>query len=207
MRRDPELNPGVRCTSGPHGNDGRKHPPGPLQGDARLQIPGGFDRESRAFDRLGPGPALGTTTRSRGRCSGNGVRPDRRRRVKPFTCVVPAAACSAASSSSVAFASSSSSWSSIWSRRRCLRSDRWPKSSRRSFSIISFMAAICASASDTFASAFAARASASVAFASASVALTSAAASAAFSASMSDPSGIPGSESRQPLRRHDNPVG
>ena len=53
-------------------------------------------------------------------------------------------------------------------------------------------AAICASASDACASAFAAR--------------VSAAASAAFSASISDPSGMPGSESQQPLRRHADPV-
>ena len=50
----------------------------------------------------------GTTTRSRGRCSGNGLR-DGRRRVNALTRVVSAAACSAASSSSVALASSSSS--------------------------------------------------------------------------------------------------
>ena len=140
-----------------------------------------------------------TTTRSRGRCAGNGLRPNRRRRVKPLTRVAPAAACSAANSSSVALASSSSSWSSLWSRSRCLRSERWPKSARRSFSIISFRAAICASASDTCAAAFAARASASLA-------LASDAASAAFSASISDPSGMNGSESQQPLRRHANPV-
>ena len=53
-------------------------------------------------------PLVSTTTRSRGRCAGNGLRPGRRR-VNPSTWVVPAAARSAASSSSVALASSSSS--------------------------------------------------------------------------------------------------
>ena len=51
------------------------------------------------------------------------------------------------------------------------------------------------------------RASASVAFALASITSASAAANAAFRAPMSDPSGMTGSESQQPLRRHDNPVG
>ena len=108
----------------------------------------------------------GTTFRSRGICAGNGLRAGLRR-VNPWTCVVSAAAFSDASSSSVALASSLSSWSLSWSRRRCLRSERCPKNSRRSFSMVSFRKAISASASDTFAAATAARASASVAFASA----------------------------------------
>jgi len=153
----------------------------------------------------------GTTTRSRGICAGNGLRAGLRR-VNPLTSVVSAAAFSAASSSSVALASSSSSWSSNWSRRRCLRSERWPWISRWSFLIVSFRKAISAAASDTFASAFAARASASVAFASALDAsasafdaLASAAASAVFRAAMLVPSGIDGIESQRPIRRHNNP--
>ena len=67
----------------------------------------------------------GTTTRSRGRCAGNGLRAGLRR-VNPLTSAVPAAVCSAASSSSVALASSSSSCSSSWSRSRDLRSERQP---------------------------------------------------------------------------------
>jgi hypothetical protein len=67
-----------------------------------------------------------TTTRSRGRCSGNGLRPGRRR-VKARTDVVAlAAARSAASSSSAAAVPSSSSRSSSWSSSRALRSERWP---------------------------------------------------------------------------------
>ena len=66
-----------------------------------------------------------TTTRSRGRCSGKGLR-DGLRRTKPLTSVVRAAAFSAASSSSVALAVSSSSASSSWLRRRSLRSERRP---------------------------------------------------------------------------------
>ena len=56
--------------------------------------------------------------------------------------VVLAAAISAASSSSVAEASSSSSCSSSWSSSRALRSERWPKRSRLSFSICSLRWAI-----------------------------------------------------------------
>ena len=69
-----------------------------------------------------------TTTRSRGRCSGNGLRTGRR--WKPSTVVVFAAAASAAISSSVAAASSSSSWSSSCSISRARRSDLWPYCSR-----------------------------------------------------------------------------
>ena len=85
--------------------------------------------------------APGTTTRSRGSCAGNGLRASLRR-VNPVTSVVPVTARSAASSSSVALASSSSSCSSSWSRRRCLRSERQPYSSRRNFSIASFRMSI-----------------------------------------------------------------
>ena len=65
------------------------------------------------------------TTRSRGRCSGNGLR-DGRLRWNDCTVCVRAAAFSAASSSSVAAASSSSSCSSICSSSRALRSERVP---------------------------------------------------------------------------------
>ena len=83
------------------------------------------------------------TTRSRGRCSGNGLR-EGRWRVKAETFVVPAfrAARSAARSSSLAVASSSSSCNSIWSSSRAVRSERGPNSSRRIFSIWSFKCAI-----------------------------------------------------------------
>ena len=131
----------------------------------------------------------GTTTRSRGRCAGNGLRTGLRR-VNSLTWVVPAAARSAASSSSVALASSSSSCSSSWSSSRCLRSERQPYISRLSFSIVSFRKTISAAASDTFASAFAARASA--------------AARAVFRATMLDPPVIGGIESHRPIRRYAN---
>ncbi len=134
----------------------------------------------------------GTTTRSRGRCAGNGLRAGLRR-VNPLTSVVSAAARSAASSSSVALASSSSSCSSSWSRSRCLRSERQPYISRRSFSIVSFRKAISAAASDTFASAFAARASA--------------AARTFFRAAMLDPPVTGEIESHRPIRRYANHAG
>ena len=95
-----------------------------------------FAEPQQAQD-VGPG----TTTRSRGSCAGNGLRASLRR-VNPVTSVVPVTARSAASSSSVALASSSSSCSSSWSRRRCLRSERQPYSSRRNFSIASFRMSI-----------------------------------------------------------------
>ena len=147
-----------------------------------------FDSFSEPQQAQDVGP--GTTTRSRGRCAGNGLRAGLRR-VNPLTCVVPAAACSAASSSSVALASSSSSCSSNWSSSRCLRSERQPYISRLSFSIVSFRKAISASAPDTFASAFAARASA--------------AARAVFRAEMLDPPVIGGIESHRPIRRYNIP--
>lgn len=67
----------------------------------------------------GRGP--GTTTRSRGRCSGKGFFTGRLR-VKPATLTVAATAISAASSSSVAAISNSTSWNSIWSISRARRS-------------------------------------------------------------------------------------
>ena len=65
------------------------------------------------------------TTRSRGKCSGKGLR-DGRARWKDRTVCARAAAFSAANSSSVAAASSSSSCNSICSSSRALRSDRLP---------------------------------------------------------------------------------
>jgi hypothetical protein len=67
--------------------------------------------DSRAPPQQAQATGPGTTTRSRGRCSGNGWR-DGRLRVNDDTFVVLAAAISAASSSSVAELSSSSSVSS-----------------------------------------------------------------------------------------------
>ena len=64
--------------------------------------------DSFAEPQQGQLSGAGITTRSRGRCSGNGLR-DGRLRWKDCTVCVRAAACSAASSSSVAVASSSSS--------------------------------------------------------------------------------------------------
>lgn len=61
--------------------------------------------------QAGHAQGAGSTTRSRGRCSGNGWR-DGRLRVKAATLSVLAAAVSAAISSSLAAASSSSSCSS-----------------------------------------------------------------------------------------------
>ena len=62
---------------------------------------------SRALPQHWQAVGPGSTTRSRGRCSGNGWRAGRLR-VKAATFVVLAAACSAATSSSVAELSSSS---------------------------------------------------------------------------------------------------
>src|SRR5215469_5118658 len=67
----------------------------------------------------------GSTTRSRGRCSGKGWRAGRLR-VKPATLVVLATARSDAISSSVAELSSSSKTSSIWSSSCTVRSECWP---------------------------------------------------------------------------------
>ena len=67
--------------------------------------------DSRAPPQQGQAVGPGTITRSRGRCSGNGLR-DGRLRVNDATFVVLAAAISAASSSSVAEVSSSSSCNS-----------------------------------------------------------------------------------------------
>lgn len=69
--------------------------------------------------------AAGTTTRSRGRCSGKGLRSGLRRGAGTGSDARRALSC-AALSSSLAFASSSSSWSSIWSMSRTVRSERWP---------------------------------------------------------------------------------
>ncbi len=87
------------------------------------------------------------TTRSRGRCSGNGWR-DGFLRANALTVVVALAAFSASSSSSVAEASSSSSWSSIWSSNRLERSEETPNRSRFSLAIISFRWAIRAWSSE-----------------------------------------------------------
>ena len=67
--------------------------------------------DNRAPPQQAHAVGAGTITRSRGRCSGKGLR-DGRLRVNDPTFVVLAAAISAASSSSVAEASSSSSCSS-----------------------------------------------------------------------------------------------
>jgi hypothetical protein len=90
-----------------------------------------FDR--RAPPQQGQAVGPGTITRSRGKCSGKGLRAGRCR-VKAATLVVFADARSAANSSAVAEASSSSSCSSSWSSSRELRSERRPNRSRRSFS-------------------------------------------------------------------------
>src|SRR3954468_12183351 len=78
-------------------------------------------REPQHRQATGPG----STTRSRGRCSGKGWRAGRLR-VKATTLVVFATARSAAISSSLAELSSSSNASSIWSNSRTVRSERWP---------------------------------------------------------------------------------
>ena len=81
--------------------------------------------DSRSDPQHSQAVGAGTTTRSRGRWSGNGLR-DGLRRTNPLTSVLAAAAFSAASSSSVALAVSSSRASSSWPSRRSLRSDRRP---------------------------------------------------------------------------------
>ena len=111
----------------------------------------------------------GRTTRSRGRCAGNGARTGLRR-VKPRTTVSSwaalEAAISAAISSSAAVASSSSSCSSSWSRILRPRSDDGPKRSRFILAMTSFRCLTIASAPEARASAIsrAARSAASAAF-------------------------------------------
>ena len=104
------------------------------------------------------------TTRSRGRCSGNGLRTGRRRS-NPATVVV-FANFPAAISSSVAAASSSSSCNSIWSISRARRSELWPYCSRRSLAISSRRCLIIASEVETTARACASSLSAASARAS-----------------------------------------
>jgi hypothetical protein len=84
------------------------------------------------------------TTRSRGRCSGNGFL-EGFLRSKVGTLVVFATAASAARSSSLASPSKSSSCNSIWSSKRRRRSALAPYCSRRSFAIWSLRWAIIAS--------------------------------------------------------------
>lgn len=83
------------------------------------------------------------TTRSRSRCSGNGLRA-RRRRSNPATVVVFANLI-AAIASSMAAATSSSSCSSIWSIQRARRSELQPYCSRWSLAISSRRCEIIAS--------------------------------------------------------------
>ena len=99
----------------------------------------------------------GTTTRSRGRCSGSGRRAGlaaghARRR----PCRVRLAR-SAAASSSAAVSSSSASWSSSWSMSRLPRSLVCPNCSRRALASSSFRRSISSLAADTRASALRAR--------------------------------------------------
>jgi hypothetical protein len=98
------------------------------------------------------GQVLGAamTTRSRGRCAGNGARTGFLR-LKLTTDVVLVGVMAA--SSSAALASNSSSCSSIWSSRCCPRSDDWPKRSRFILAISSFRCATIASAPEARASA------------------------------------------------------
>ena len=93
---------------------------------------------------------LGSTTRSRGRCSGNGARIGLRR-VKAWTVV--ASVVVVADASSAAEACSSSSSSSIWSSSLRLRSDEAPKRSCLSLAIISLRCVTIASAPEARASA------------------------------------------------------
>jgi len=81
--------------------------------------------DSFAEPQQGQFSGAAITTRSRGRCSGNGLR-EGRLRSNDLTVSVRAAAFSAASSSSVAAASRSSSCNSICSRSRAVRSERLP---------------------------------------------------------------------------------
>jgi hypothetical protein len=126
---------------------------------------------SRVDPQHGQLVGAGSTTRSRGRWAGKGLRDGLRRAGAP-------AIRSAAASSSPAEASSSSSWNSSWSRSRAVRSERVPKSWRRSFSTSSRRWAISAWSPEALALAEAASASAASARARAS-------ASAARRASMS----------------------
>jgi hypothetical protein len=89
-----------------------------------------------------------TTTRSRGRCSGNGFFTGLRRS-KARTFVTFSAACSARMASSAAAVSSSSSCNSSWSISRAVRSALRPYFSRLSIAISSFRPAIIASDADT----------------------------------------------------------
>ncbi|TCU16178.1 hypothetical protein EV130_11942 [Rhizobium azibense] len=84
------------------------------------------------------------TRRSRGRCSGNGLRAGRRRS-KAETFVILVATRSAAISSSVASASSSWSCNFICSISRARRSELWPYCSRRILAISSLRCRIIAS--------------------------------------------------------------
>ena len=91
---------------------------------------------SRLPPRVGQEHGAGTTTRSRGRCSGNGFLAGRLRS-KAVTVAVFSAATSAAKSSTAASASRSSSCNSIWSRSRRVRSPLAPYYSRLSLAICS----------------------------------------------------------------------
>ena len=133
--------------------------------------------DNRLPPHVGQEHGTGTTTRSRGRCSGNGFLAGRLRS-KAVTVAVFSAAASAAISSSVASASRSSSCSSIWSSRRRVRSALAPYCSRLSLAICSLRCAITASVALS-------RAWALASLASASSARWVALASTAFSASIS----------------------
>jgi hypothetical protein len=101
----------------------------PLPGNdfERLGVTSSPSFDSRDDPQHAQAVGPGTMMRSRGKCSGKGLRAGRLR-VKADTCVVPALAvvCSAARSSSLAEVSSSSSCSSIWSISRAVRSERVP---------------------------------------------------------------------------------
>jgi hypothetical protein len=92
----------------------------------------------------------GITTRSRGRCAGNGARTGFLRVNGPTA--VPAAD-AAVASSSAALAAASSSCSSSWSSSLWPRSEDCPYCSRRSLAISSFTCATIASAPEARASA------------------------------------------------------
>ena len=102
-----------------------------------------------------------TTTRSRGRCSGNSFFIGLRRS-KPATFVF-SAACSARMASSAAAVSSSSSCNSSWSISRAVRSALRPYLSRLRIAISNLSAAIIASEVETTARACARSASAAAA--------------------------------------------
>ena len=91
----------------------------------------------------GQAAGAGTTTRSRGRCAGNGARAGFLR-VNPGTTARSWPA--AATSSSLALTSSSSSCSSSCSRSLALRSADGPKRSRRNLAMTSLRCATMASA-------------------------------------------------------------